>query len=147
MKRLHAVVAAIVALFVSRLAVTLLAFGVLALGVSTTTFAADVHQITVRVEPKQEVTAIVVRAGEATQSVSVRNGAIGVPKELPFPLQLGMTRFEAAPYTRDDFEQKRPWVIRELGAIAGRVQRPSPKPGERFVWLLQPSGSDRVVER
>lgn len=108
--------------------------------------AADVRQVTLDVDPAQPLKAIAIRSGDRTESVSVRNGRIAVPADLPLPWSLGMLRFEAAPYTAADLEQKRPWVIRELGALAGRLQRPSSKDGDKFVWLLQ-SGDSAVIER
>lgn len=109
--------------------------------------AADAHRVSIRVEPPQAVSAIVVRGGQVTQAVTVRNGTVEVPSEVPLPWSLGMVRFEADPYTRADLEQKRPWVIRELGMLRGRLERPAPAGGQRFQWLLQPAGGEGVIER
>lgn len=108
--------------------------------------ASDAHPIAVTVDPPQELRAIVIRSGDRTEAVTIRNGRLSVHPDLPLPWSLGMSRFEAAPYTADDLEQRRPWAIRELGAIEGRVQRPSPGRAETFVWLLQ-SGNAEVMER
>lgn len=127
----------------SRLAPILVA----SLLLSLAAFAADVRRVPVRIEPPQGISAVVVRSGEITQAVSVRGGIAEVPVNVPLPWSLGMTRFEADPYTRADLEQKRPWVIRELGVVRGRLQRPSPKNGERFHWLLQAGNGGAVIER
>ncbi|HEX6088315.1 MAG TPA: carboxypeptidase-like regulatory domain-containing protein [Thermoanaerobaculia bacterium] len=111
--------------------------------VSVPLAAADVHQVRISVDPQQQVKAITIRGGDRTESVSVRNGRIAVPADLPLPWSLGMLRFEAAHYTAADLEQKRPWVIRELGTLEGRLAH---KSGERFVWLLQ-QGDSEVLER
>ena len=104
-------------------------------------------QVVVKIDPPQAVTAISVRSGDQVVPLAVRNGAIAVPQELPFPWSLSMMRYEAAPYTKEDFAQKRPWVIRELGGLQGRLEGPSQKAGDRFVWLLQRGNSEEVVER
>jgi len=114
--------------------------------VCATLAAAEVRQVVVRIEPRREVTAIVIRNGDRTEAVSVKDGRIAVPADFPLPWSLGMRRFEAEPYTAADLERKRPWVIREFGTLTGRVERPSPKDGDRYVWLLQGSSSE-VLER
>lgn len=108
--------------------------------------AARVHDIEVRVEPPQTVTALVIRSGEITHAIRVRNGRVAVPADIPLPWSLGMARFEADGYTRADLDQKRPWVIRELGTLRGKLQRRSPKKDERFRWLLLRGDSESVAE-
>ncbi|HJQ40466.1 MAG TPA: carboxypeptidase-like regulatory domain-containing protein [Thermoanaerobaculia bacterium] len=109
--------------------------------------AAAGSQIAIKVDPPQAVAAISVRSGEAVVPLQVRNGVIAVPADLPFPWSLSMLRFEAEPYTRADFSQKRPWVIRELGGLRGRLEGPAQKAGDRFMWLLQRGNSEEIVER
>src|SRR5688572_10952419 len=108
--------------------------------------AAAVHHVELRVVPPQSVRAIAVRGGEAVRSVEVRNGKATIPADLPLPWSLGMVRFEADPFTREHLDGKRPWVIRELGIVRGRLEHRAAGQKERFTWLLARSGSGSVEE-
>jgi hypothetical protein len=122
-----------------------LLFLLLLLFASEAVAASQVHDVEIRIEPPQAVTALVIRSGEITRAIGVRNGRVAVPPDIPLPWSLGMARFESDAYTRQDLEQKRPWVIRELGILHGKLQRRSPK-DERFRWLLQGGTSENVAE-
>lgn len=109
------------------------------------TSANPYHQVTLRVEPVQQVTAIVIRSGEVVRSVDVKGGKALVPVDLPLPWVIGQTRFEPTVYTQSDLDRRRPLALRELGVLAGTLARP-PRQGETFTWLLQRSDSDAVHE-
>lgn len=120
------------------------------LGAAVVSFAATgagVHRVPVRIDPPQAISAITIRSGDITQPVVVRNGIAQVPVNVPLPWSLGMMRFESHPYTRADLDQKRAWVIREFGSLRGRLERPSPKAGERFYWLLRTGEASPVTEK
>ena len=92
------------------------------------------RQIALRVEPPQPVAAITLRNGEALQSMSVRDGKFNVPADLPLPWTVGLTRFEAITYTREDLDAGRPLLLRELATLSGIIQA-RPSPSQRFTWL------------
>lgn len=119
----------------------------LTLAILCASAAAAAPQVIVRVDPPQPIAAISIRSEDATVPLQVRNGVIAVPANVPFPWSLSMLRFEAKPYTREDFAQKKSWVIREVGTLQGRIEGPAQKAGDRFVWLLQRGNSEDVVER
>ncbi|MGZ5440559.1 MAG: carboxypeptidase-like regulatory domain-containing protein [Thermoanaerobaculia bacterium] len=105
---------------------------VMALGLAADGDAA--RQIALRVDPPQPVTAITLRNGEALLSIGVRDGQFDVPAELPLPWTVGLTRFEATNYTREDLDAGRPLLLRELATLSGIIQA-RPSPSQRFTWL------------
>jgi hypothetical protein len=108
--------------------------------------ATTFRDVDIRIVPPQPVKAISIRAGEETRSVAVRNGKARIPSDLPAPWSLQLVRFEADVYTTADLDAKRPWIIRELGIVRGRIERRSAVKGEPYTWLLAGTKSDDVRE-
>src|SRR5690349_20908829 len=94
------------------------------------------REVEVRIVPPQPVQAISVRSGEETRAVAVQNGKARIPTDFKAPWSLQMIRFEADAYTEADLEAKRPWVIRELGILRGKLERRRLVEDDRYTWLL-----------
>jgi protocatechuate 3,4-dioxygenase beta subunit len=101
------------------------------------------RSVSVRVEPPQDVTAIVLRSGEQVLSVPVSNGKALIPVDFALPWTVGLTAFEPMVYTKADLDAAKPLLIRQLGRIQGTLRRDVRTKNERFSWLLQVVGSDQ----
>lgn len=110
-----------------------IAFGV----IPSTVFGDTARIVTLRIEPPQAMSAIVLRSGQQVLAVPVTNGKAIVPGDLALPWSLGLTTFEPASYTQADLDAGRPLVVRELGRLRGTVRRPARTRGEQSTWLLQ----------
>ena len=98
--------------------------------------------VPVRVEPPQDVTAIVLRSGEQVLSVPVSNGKAIIPADFALPWTLGLTAFEPTVYTKADLDASKAFVVRQLGRVQGTLRRSTRTKGEKLSWLLQDAHSD-----
>ena len=109
-------------------------------------FATVTHSIALEIDPPQAITAISVKGGGDVQPVRVIGGKALIAADLPLPWSLSLARFEADLYTKEDLEQKRPWKIRELGVLKGKVQRSGLRNGDPYTWLLMRSNAEAAQE-
>jgi len=106
--------------------------------------ATSFREIDVRIVPPQPVNAVSIASGDDTRSIAVRNGKALIPADFPPPWSLRQLRFEADTYTSADVDAKRPWLIRELGIVRGRLQKRSSATDERFTWVFADAKSNEV---
>lgn len=108
--------------------------------------ATEVHRVSLRVLPTQPVSAITIRSGESVLSVPVREGQALVPADLATPWSLQLIRFEGDAYSAADLDAKKPWTIRELGILNGRLERRTVAGEPPYTCLLAQAASEDVRE-
>lgn len=116
-------------------------------GVAATSFAAEFHELSVRIEPPQRVLAITLESNGTTVPVAVTNGKAKIPAELPLPWKVAQLRFEPTIYTESDLAAQRPLLLREFGRLTGAVREAGHAMNGDFAVLVRANGTTDVEER
>ncbi|HKB78949.1 MAG TPA: carboxypeptidase-like regulatory domain-containing protein [Thermoanaerobaculia bacterium] len=104
------------------------------------------YEIAIKIEPPRAIAAISLRSGTDIVPVPIRAGKILVPANLALPWTVSSTRFEATTYTSSDLENRRPFLIRELGIVRGALQRAKWIDETHFTFILCRNRTENAEE-
>lgn len=103
-------------------------------------------ELAVIADPRQLLHGVLMTGGGEEVPLEVERGHVLAPAGISLPWKFRIEGFEPTVYSAADLAISRPIVMRQLGTVRGKLDRPTPSGVERFTWFVRQRVPPSVTE-